>query len=163
MADATGALQDKIRAARQRKQNDVEIRVSLPEWPGLVGVYQPIDWRKRVDLQRDLLVSEDAEIADRVYNIAVSSLLAASKTVEAVDEGVTLDLGFPLGVELATWLDINATQNGEPLALVPDEALSLIVEDKGDLIAHFEQVTDKLETAEKAVDKSIVGKSDAVS
>src|ERR1035441_5451637 len=108
MADATGALQDKIRAARQRKQNDVEIRVSLPEWPGLVGVYQPIDWRKRVDLQRDLLVSEDAEIADRVYNIAVSSLLAASKTVEAVDEGVTLDLGFPLGVELATWLDIRS-------------------------------------------------------
>ena len=160
MADAV-ALQDKIRAARQRKQTGITVRVAIPGWPGLVGVYQPIDWRKRVELQRDLLTDQDNDFPDRVYGAAISTLIAASKTVEAQDENETTDLAIPLGVELAAWLGINAAKNGEPFAVTPEDALPLIIEDQGDMILHSEQVSEALARAELGVDKRIVGESKA--
>jgi hypothetical protein len=160
MADAE-ALQGKIRAARQRKQQGVTVRVAIPGWPGLVGVYAPVDWRKRVELQRDLLTDQDGELADRVYSASVSTLLAATKTVEAQDDGQTTDLDLPLGVELAAWLGINAAENGEPFAATPEDAVALIIEDQGDVILHAEQVSEALARAESGVDKRIVGESKA--
>ena len=159
------SLQQKVRAAKRKREAGETVKVPLPGYKGmLVGVYELADWQKRVEITiaREEAAQENENRAQAIWDLAAAHLLASSKTVEAVDGQERQELP-PLGVQLASWLGVNETKDGDPLALTDLDALPLIIEDGEELIEHFGQVLAAQGRLGERVDEKIVGESVAAS
>jgi hypothetical protein len=156
------SLQEKVRAARKRRERDLVVRVPIPGWPLLIGRYKMVDWRVKGEI--DLRHEVEEDVLEKMRLVQTDFLIAASDGVEAVDDGERVDLGVTLGLGLAGWLGINEpTSDGSPLAADDQTAVALIIDDGEDLLEHATVVRTMLRGESEQVGEQIVGESKAAS
>jgi hypothetical protein len=158
---AEQSLQEKVRAARKRKQANALIKVSIPGWPMLIGRYHPVDWRTKGEI--DLRHENDGDRMELIRSVQAEFLLAANDGIEAVDGSERTDLGVKLGLGLAGWLGLNEPASDGPLAQTDLDALYLILEDGADVIEHAAEVKRLLREQDERVDEHLAGESEAAS
>lgn len=152
------SLQQKVQAARRKRQDNAVVRVAIPGYKGLlVGRYKTVDWRTRVDLQLALEGKEGRQ-SDLLWELAADHLLSSCEGIEASDGGETQDLGLVYGRELGEWLGLDMDD-----VETPRQAIGLIIEDGEDLIDHFGMVRKAQSDSSEGIDRAIVGESEAVS
>lgn len=151
------SLQERVKAARERRQPAKVVTVEIPGYKGLLfGKYRRPAWRKR----REIADGLDTETDDRITRelcIAADFLVASCVGVEAHIDGEVQDLNVTLGTSLAAWLDLTGADSDR-------QAVFLILPDEDDLTDHSEIVIREQRVADgRNVDDDVAGESVAAS